>query len=255
MYFRNPSGGKTMGLKISILTLSALVVLANHTGLAQPLPERSVADAQRDLNSHPFEMLDFFGAKPGWRVIDLFAGNGYYAEVLAHVVGPEGKVYLHNNQAYMGFAKDLAKRMQNNRLPNVVPYQRETRDINLPSNSVDMALLVMAYHDVYFAQNGWDVRVEPMLKTMHRILKPGGILAIIDHHAESGSGTAAVQALHRIDAEFARQDIERFGFTLQATSSLLENAQDDLTKSVFDPAVKGKTSRFAYRFVKRASDE
>ena len=67
---------------------------------------------------------------------------------------------------------------------------------------------------------------------------------------EAGTGKAAVQALHRIDAEFAREDIERFGFTLQARSPLLENAQDDLTKSVFDPAIKGKTSRFAYRFIK-----
>ena len=38
----------------------------------------------------------------------------------------------------------------------------------------------------------------PLLKTIHRVLKPGGVLGIVDHHAPAGSGSAAAQRLHRI---------------------------------------------------------
>jgi len=228
----------------------ALSTVGTVLQAAEPLA-RSEADAQRDLLSRPSEVLDFFGVQPGWQVIDLFAGNGYYSEVLSQRVGPEGKVYLHNNQAYMGFASKLNDRIRQNRLANVEVYVREVEDILLPSNSLDMAILVKTYHDVYFVQNGWTVTAAPLFNTIHRILKPGGVLAVIDHHAAAGSGNSAAQNLHRIDAEFARTDIESRGFKLVGASDMLENTADDLSLSVFDPAVSGRTSRFVYKFVKQ----
>lgn len=211
---------------------------------------RSEADAQRDITSKPFAVLEFMGVQPGWTVVDLFAGNGYYSEVLADAVGDAGKVYLHNNQAYMGFADKLSDRVKDDRLPNVEVYVREIEDVDLPSDSIDMVLLVMTYHDVYFKQSGWTVTADPLFETVHRILKPGGVLAIIDHHAAPGSGNAPAQNLHRIDAEFAKRDISGRGFDFVASTDILENPDDDLSLSVFDPAVRGKTSRFVYRFNK-----
>ncbi len=212
---------------------------------------RSEEDQIRDASSKPFAVLDFMGDQPGWQVIDLFAGNGYYSEVLSQRVGKNGKVYLHNNQAYMGFANKLKARVKDDRLSNVEVYIREVEDISLPSNSLDMALMVMAYHDAYFEQNGWTVTADVLFKTIYRVLKPGGVLAIIDHHAAPGSGKAHSQNLHRIDALFARQDIQARGFRLADTSALLENPQDTLRLSVFDPAIRGHTSRFVYKFVKQ----
>ena len=238
--------------KIAVTGVALGVV--TFTGFAaQATPERSEADAVRDETSKPFEVLAFMGVQPGWQVIDMFAGNGYYSEVLSHAVGTTGKVYLHNNQAYMGFANKLSERVADNRLANVEVYVREVEDINLPSASLDMAILVMTYHDVYFTQQGWTVTADPLFRTIKRILKPGGVLAIIDHHAAPGTGNTSAQNLHRIDAEFARTDIARHGFELVAESDLLNNPDDKLDVSVFDPEVRGKTSRFVYKFVKSES--
>ena len=212
---------------------------------------RSEADAKRDETSKPYAVLDFMAVQPGWKVIDLFAGSGYYSEVLSQRVGDSGKVYLHNNQAYMSSVKGLDERVKDERLANVEVYVREVEDINLPSNSLDMAILVMAYHDVYFEQNGWTVTADPLFSTIQRILKPGGVLAIIDHHAAAGSGKTHAQGLHRIDAEFARQDISSHGFEFVAETDILANPADDLTLSVFDPAIRGQTSRFVYKFSKQ----
>ena len=236
-----------------LLTASCILCMsftATSLQAGESLP-RSAADAKRDISSKPFEVLDFFGVEPGWKVIDLFAGNGYYSEALAHRVGPSGKVYLHNNQAYMNFADNLNDRIAGDRLPNVEVYIREIDNFDLPAGSLDMAILVKSYHDVYFVQDGWNVTAGPLFAAVHRILKPGGVLAIIDHHAEAGSGKAAAQDVHRIDAQFAKADITARGFNFVGASDILQNPDDDLSKSVFDPAVRGQTSRFVFKFVRQ----
>jgi len=227
------------------------LIMAAHTLAAANAPLRSAADIQRDASSKPFAVLEFAGVKPGWQVMDMFAGNGYYSEVLSQAVGPQGKVYLHNNQAYMAFASKLNERVKSNRLPNVEVYVREVEDINLPSDSLDLVLLVKTYHDVYFTQSGWTVTADPLFRTIHRILKPGGQLLIIDHHGAPGSGNVRAQDLHRIEAQFAKNDISSRGFTWVEESTILSNSADPLNVSVFDPEITGKTSRFVFRFLKQ----
>ena len=157
---------------------------------------------------------------------------------------------MHNNQAYLGFAGEAVdQRLAENRLPNVIRYDRELDAIDLADDSVDMVLMVMTYHDLYFKTDGWNLDPDSFFATVHRILKPGCILAIVDHAAAAGTGMTAAQDLHRIDPEFARADIEDHGFELVASSDLLANPDDALHISVFDPAVRGKTSKFLYKFV------
>jgi predicted methyltransferase len=81
-------------------------------------------------------------------------------------------------------------------------------------------------------------------------LKPGGFYVIVDHAAAPGSGTTDAQALHRIDPASAREEAKAAGFVLHAQSTLLANKDDPHSAKVFDPAIKGETDRFAYRFVK-----
>jgi len=72
------------------------------------------------------------------------------------------------------------------------------------------------------------------------------------HSAMTGSGNEAVQELHRIEAVFARRDIEAHGFEFAGELQTLENTSDPLDISVFDPSVRRKTSRFVYKFIEPA---
>ena len=61
---------------------------------------RSQADLKRDPLDHPAEILRLAGIKPGMRVADVLAGDGYYSELASYVVGPQGKpakqpMYIH----------------------------------------------------------------------------------------------------------------------------------------------------------------
>jgi hypothetical protein len=51
---------------------------------------RSANDLRRDAIDHPADVLRLAGIRPGMRVADLLAANGYYSELLSYVVGPKG---------------------------------------------------------------------------------------------------------------------------------------------------------------------
>lgn len=215
-------------------------------------PGRSDADRTRDATSKPAEVLNFFGLEPGMVVIDLFGGGGYYTELVATVVGPTGSVYLHNNQAYLPYVgEELETRFANDRLSGIIRIVAEADDLQLPEGRADMVLMVMSYHDLYYVDDGWpEIDRKLFWKQVLAALKPGGTLAVVDHVAESGTGSAAAQELHRIDMDFAKNDIEAAGFVFEAASDVLRNPDDDHSLLVFDPAIRRHTDRFVYRFKK-----
>jgi predicted methyltransferase len=72
----------------------------------------------------------------------------------------------------------------------------------------------------------------------------------LDHAAIAGSGIGATDTLHRIDPARVKTDVLAAGFKLDAESSILTNKDDDHTKNVFDPSVRGHTDQFLFRFKK-----
>ena len=219
-------------------------------------PRRSDADRARDARSKPAEVLGFFGVKPGARVLDLFSGGGYYSEILARAVGPSGRVVAHNNDIYEKYSADeIAARFADERLAGVEQLSSNPPDLKLPTEAFDVVLMVMTYHDIYYVSDSDPVHPridrDRFFEQVHRSLKPGGVLAVVDHAAVPGTGKSAAQDLHRIDEAFAKRDIESAGFSLEAQSDVLRNPADDRTLLVFDEEIRGKSDRFVYRFVKR----
>lgn len=236
-------------LNALLLCLSATFVHAGAVEDALSHPDRSAADRDRDERSKPAQVLSFAGVAAGMTAWDIFAAGGYYSEILARVVGPQGKVLLHNNETYLGFVGNaIDERLANERLPNALALISDVETTGLETDSVDFAIMVMVYHDLYWKREGWDRDPKQFLASLHRVIKPGGTLLIIDHAATAGSGTSSTQESHRIDPEFAKTDLASAGFVFEAALDVLSNPDDDRSVNVFDPAVRGKTDRFVYRF-------
>jgi len=234
---------------LAVIGLSAAAT-TSEIQLAIDHPDRTASDQERDLTSKPAEFLGFCEVRRGHVVLDLFAGGGYYSELTGRIVGESGTVYMHNNGGYLGFAgKALAARTESGRLRNVTRYDKEIDAIDLPSDSVDRVLMVMTYHDLYYKTDGWDINPDVFFAAVQRVLKPGGMLCIVDHAGRTETQSADAQDLHRIDPVFARADIEARGFTFGGENTALHNPQDKLDVNVFDPSVRRKTSRFIYKFV------
>lgn len=217
-------------------------------------PDRLEKDLERDINRKPEQVLNFFDIRPGMTVLDIFSGGGYYTELLSYAVGSEGKVISHNNKAYIKYvAETLEKRYYNNRLPNVKRIEAEANDLSLPANSVDVAFLILAYHDIYYSpkKGSWPkIDRKVFLNNIYQSLKPGGILAIIDHHAEPDSPTTTGHDLHRISVNTVITQVKEAGFKLHERAYFLENDEDILTKHMYAPKLRGKTSRFVLKFLK-----
>ncbi len=224
---------------------------ANHKA-AVDSPTRSQADQDRDATSKPLEIMKFLEIRPGMVIGDVFAGGGYYSELMAKAVGPDGRVYLQNNQAWLAFTgKQLEARLKDSRLPNVVRLDSEIPDLKLPEGELDLVLMVMTFHDLYYTTDGWpEVDQDHFLAQIFKSLKPGGAFAIIDHMAEPGSGHRFTQELHRIDKEFVRDVVVKAGFRFEAESNVLNNGDDDHSLLVFDEKIRRKTDRFVFRFRK-----
>ena len=219
--------------------------------------ERPADDRSQDATRQPAAFLAFLGVKPGWHVVDIFSAGGYYTELLSRIVGPKGEVIAYNNPAYAAFsAKEIAARYAGNRLSNVRQLTAEVDALTLEPASLDAAMFVMCYHDLYWRpEDGSWPKTDPklMLSKLHAALKDDGVVIVQDHVANPGGDTTAVvNKLHRIDPAVVRRDFEAAGFKLDGESATLRHEGDDHTKLVFDPLIRGKTDQIIYRFRKVA---
>ena len=215
-------------------------------------PLRPGDDKARDASRKPAEVLEFIGIKPGMIVLDMFTGGGWYSEIIAHVVGEDGLVYAHSNEAYKNFVGDaLEERFADGRVPQVKILMVENNQLALEENSLDAVMLGLSFHDMYHedVENGWPLLDGvAFLAELRKGLKPGGVVGIIDHRAAAGAPPETGDSLHRIDPALVVANMEAAGFKLEGESDLLANPDDDLTKIVFAPDVRGNTDRFVMRF-------
>jgi predicted methyltransferase len=218
-------------------------------------PDRSDADRERDARDRPEVTLALLNLQPGDAVVDLFGGGGYYSDLLAGVVGEQGTVILHNNAGYAKWVeKSLQERYIDNQVVPVTVLRSEVDDLQLVPASLDAAIMIMSYHDLYYynPERGFEqTDVGNFFAQVRTALKPGGRLLIVDHSAPDGTGKSLTQEIHRIDPAFAQQDVESNGFRLVATSDVLRNPGDPRTGMVFAKDIRGQTDRFVMLFEKQ----
>ncbi|RLA28532.1 MAG: methyltransferase type 11 [Gammaproteobacteria bacterium] len=215
---------------------------------------RTDSDRERDAGRKPAQVLEFFAIEPGMTVLDMFSGGGYYTEMLSNIVGTEGKVVAHSNKAYADFLGDeLNARYADGRLVNVEMMMAENNELELPADTFDVVMMVLAYHDIYYvsAEDGWPKIDGPkLLAEFLRGLKSGGTLAVVDHYAAAGSPRETGGTLHRIDPSIVIAEIEAAGFVLDGKSDIVRNMEDDHSLSMYDEQINGKTDRFVMKFRK-----
>ena len=215
---------------------------------------RPEADRASDASRQPGAVLEFLNIQPGDVILEMWAGGGYYTELLAYVVGESGKVVAHANTPILTFAgEDHKARHADNRLPNTEVLLAENNELALEADSFDVATIILNYHDLYWSseQYGWElIDVPAFLAELFKGIKPGGTLGIVDHQAVSGSPAETGSTLHRIDSAIVIAQLEGVGFVLDGESKVLANPEDDHTKGVFDPEIRGKTDRYVLRFRK-----
>ena len=155
---------------------------------------RDPANVARDVHRHPQQTLAFFGIAPTQTVIEITPGGGWYAEILAP--------YLHDSGHYIAAVVDPAAvaegkgrdYQQKNRTTleskfaaapaqyakaQVVAYDPKAPVFG-PADSAD---LVVTFRNVHNWRSSG--QAEGMFKGFYAVLKPGGILGVVEHRAKA----------------------------------------------------------------------
>ena len=201
------------------------------------------------------ELVRFAGIEVGATVIDVYPGEGDWTRLFSDLVGPEGRVYSFVPAEVADFKNDPVGQMQTlAKAPGRANVEAVSADlVAMPevTQPADVVWMHLFYHDLHTALiQARGATAADFNRAVYAQLKPGGSYVIVDHAAGVGTGISDTPSLHRIDPATARAEVEVAGFRLDAQSTLLANEADAHTIKVFDPAIKGKTDRFAYRFVK-----
>ena len=236
---------------LAAMPLAAVHAVPADVAAAVSTPGRPADAVALDALRHPAEVLRFMGLKRGDHALDLYTATGYYGEIMARAVGPTGSVL---GWQPTEFTQDttrqaLAGVMQRN--PNFHVIYQPAAIMSLPAGAFDFVMINQNYHDTYYdnARRHYHVEPEAFLRMVFQSLKPGGTMAVVDHVANPGGDTrAVVTALHRIDPATIRADFQRAGFIFEGESNVLRNPQDDHSKLVFDPSIRGHTDQVVYRF-------
>lgn len=232
-------------LVLGCLALVAVPASAVPDDFLQKLDaaERPEADKARDGSRRPLQVLEYLGIDAGMTVIDVAAGEGWFTEVISAGVGPQGRVIMQAGQRMLPQQAALEARAQ--RLGNVTVTFEETWGLNMDGQA-DAAITAMSLHDNLNFRGEQGVR--DFLQGIYKALKPGGILAVIDHIGnDAGSDNVA---LHRIPIDTARVLIQQNGFIILSESNMLRNNVDDHTLSNGAPELGRNTDQFFFKVMK-----
>lgn len=191
---------------------------------------RSDANKARDQYRHPRETLEFFQVRPGQRVIEITPGAGWYAEVLAPWLAAGGE-YVAAVEA--GAPDSYAARMKATleELFAAHPDQfgeAETVEFDGsapvfgPPGSADRVLTFRNVHN--WAMGG---TAAGMFKGFFDVLKPGGVLGVVDHRADAGATLDEVKDSGYLPLDYVVKLATDAGFELDAESEINANPNDD----------------------------
>ena len=153
---------------------------------------------QREREEQPAKLVDALELRPTDAVADIGAGTGYFSFRLAKKV-PQGKVLAVDIQPEMlDLLRDAAAERN---VKNVEPVLGKVDDPNLPAESVDLALMVDAYHEFDFPRE--------MMNGIVKALKPGGRVALVEYRGEDAS--VPIKPLHKMTEAQAVREMTAVG--------------------------------------------
>lgn len=162
----------------------------------------------RVWQEHPQAAIEALDIKPTDVVADIGAGSGYMTFLIAPLV-PQGKVLAVDIQPEM---LDIIEYLKSERqIENVKTILSTTTNPNLPPESVDLVLMVDAYHEFAYPQE--------MLTGIVQGLKPQGRVALVEYRRENPF--IAIKTLHKMSEKQIKTELTSVGLTWQETIEIL----------------------------------
>jgi SAM-dependent methyltransferase len=154
------------------------------------------------------KLVPLLGLKATDTIADIGAGTGYFSFRMSAAV-PRGTVYAEDVQPEM--LAIIQARQAKGEGGNIVTVLGDIADPRLPAHSLDLILMVDAYHEFSFPRE--------MGLAMVRALKPDGRIALVEYRGEDPS--VPIKDLHKMTEAQAKKEMSALGLTWQSTDETL----------------------------------
>jgi len=236
---------------------------------------RAPENVARDRYRHPAQTLAFFGIKPTMTVIEIWPSAGWYSEILAPYLRDQGHyIAAVNDPAKAGddnLRETAARQNQTLRAkfaarpdvyghPQLIEFTSFAPDLG-PPGSADAVVTFRNVHNWVMA--GTEAQ---MFEAFFEVLKPGGILGVVDHRAAESAPLEQVKNTGYLPEQYVIALALKAGFQLEARSEINANPKDlkNYPKGVWTlpPSLRegdadrdkylkiGESDRMTLRFVK-----
>jgi predicted methyltransferase len=194
-------------------------------------PQRSPEHIARNAARHPLATLEFFGLERDMTVLEALPGGLWYGEIIAPYVREKGQYIAASYDVTLPDRPDYQLRLHEAMVerfesePETFGGARiaklsapESVDLG-PPRSVDMVLTFRNMH-------GWvrDGVEDEVLAAFYEVLKPGGVLGIVQHRA--GPRSDPEKFIGYLPEERVIAMAEAAGFELEARSEINANPRD-----------------------------
>lgn len=162
----------------------------------------------RTLQERPIAAIQGLDLAPDAVVADIGAGTGYFATRIARRL-PEGRVLAVDIQPEM--LALMQQELDNQGMTNVEPVLGQIDDPNLPPNSIDLALMVDAYHEFAYPYE--------IMQGIVQALKPGGRVVLAEYRAENP--LIMIKRLHKMSQAQVKAEMAAVGLEWLKTENFL----------------------------------
>jgi len=196
-------------------------------------PARSKANIKRDIYRHPKETLEFFGLKPDMKVAEIWPGGGWYSEILAPALKDEGVYYAAHFDPegkfkyYKSSREKFANRIKTDPAfakVNLTTFSPSKDFMIAPKNSLDMVLTFRNVHN-WFIEGDTEL-MKKAFEQFHAVLKPGGVLGVVEHRLPRGLDQLARKRSGYMKESLVIQMAVKAGFVFAEKSDINANPND-----------------------------
>jgi len=229
---------KTIFFSALVLMFSSTAVAGNLTFAEQVATgmqgeHRSDANKARDQYRHPAETLAFFGIKDGDTVMEIWPGGGWYTEILAPAMRNHGTLIIATwdpeVEGQPAYRYALPKKMEETFANNPEVYDQVIFEYFSPPESpslgdADSLDAIVTFRNTH----GWISagQAQEIFKEFARVLKPGGILGVVQHRAEEGSDPMVTAKQGYVSEAAVKELAANAGFEFVEGSEINANPKD-----------------------------
>jgi predicted methyltransferase len=233
---------------LSILSVSLFAATAIASDESSRLDEVLAAQPtevqDRYQYRHTKETMEFFGIEPGMTLVEGLPGGGWYTKILLPYLGSDGKLigadYTESMYPKFGFfsQEDLdakktwvadwteeANGWRAEGDAKVLAFQFGSMPDDL-KGTADAVLLIRALHNLARFEND-GAYLTSALSDAFDVLKPGGIVGIVQHMARDKMPDDFADGSHGyLKQRFVIESMEKAGFVFEASSDVNNNSAD-----------------------------